>query len=177
MTTLPCEGRWVPIFPELRPYLEDAFGSAPEGAKYVITSKRDTNQKLRTRMLKIIRRAGEKPWPRLFQNLRASRETELAAEYPLHVVTAWIGNSVGVAMKSYLQMTEDYFERAAKSGAIDPESALRKPVQRKAALPCSEQQKECEGFSDCEVTREDAICFKPLQIKEVPPIGLEPITR
>jgi hypothetical protein len=40
--------------------------------------------------------------PRLFHNLRASRETELAQEYPLHVVTGWLGNTPKVALKHYL---------------------------------------------------------------------------
>ena len=40
----------------------------------------DTN--LRTQFQRIIRRAGVESWPRLFQNMRASRETELTNEYP-----------------------------------------------------------------------------------------------
>ena len=109
--------RWVPIFPELRPYLEEAFELVAEGAVHVIASKRDAEQNLRTRMLKIIRRAGVQPWPKLFQNLRASRETELAAEYPLHVVCAWIGNTPSIAANHYLQVTDADFERAAEGGA------------------------------------------------------------
>jgi hypothetical protein len=72
---------------------------------------------LRTGLLRIIRRAALKPWPRLWQNLRASRETELAAEHPTHVVCAWIGNTELVAARHYLQVTEADFERAAKAGA------------------------------------------------------------
>ena len=37
-------------------------------------------------LLKIIARAGLEPWAKLFQNLRATRETELAEIYPMHVV-------------------------------------------------------------------------------------------
>ena len=37
-------------------------------------------------MHRIIRRAGLTPWPKPFQNLRSTRETELAETYPLHVV-------------------------------------------------------------------------------------------
>ena len=47
---------------------------------------------------------GREPWPKLFQNMRASRETELTAEYPLNVVCAWIGNSPAVAQTHYLQV-------------------------------------------------------------------------
>ena len=65
--------RWVPIFPELRPVLEEAWEQAEEGAVYVVDHDRLHNggQNLRTTLQKIIRRAGLKPWPRLFQNLRA----------------------------------------------------------------------------------------------------------
>ena len=34
-----------------------------------------------------IKRAGLTPWPKLFQNLRSTRETELAETFPLHVMT------------------------------------------------------------------------------------------
>jgi len=112
--------RWVPIFPELRPYLEEAFELAQDGAQYVINRYRDRNSNLRTQLNRIIRRAGLEPWPKLFQNLRASRETELAEAFPVHVVCAWIGNTERIAAKHYLQVTEDHFAQGAatqKSGA------------------------------------------------------------
>ena len=116
-------GRWVPIFPELRPYLEEAFELATEGAVFVINRYRDRNSNLRTQLNRIIRRAGLEPWPKLFHNLRASRETELAETFPVHVVCAWIGNTERIAAKHYLQVTEDHFAlaitkmEAQKSGA------------------------------------------------------------
>ena len=94
--------RWVPIFPELKPYFAEAFELAPEGALYVITRYRDAKVNLRTQLLRILRRAGLEPWPKLFQNLRATRETELAKVYPIHVVCAWIGNTERIAAKHYL---------------------------------------------------------------------------
>ncbi len=53
---------------------------------------------------------------RLFQNMRASRETELAESNPLHVVTAWIGNSARIAAQHYLQVTDADFDRANQRG-------------------------------------------------------------
>ena len=70
-----------------------------------------------TTFTKIIKRAGVKVWPKLFHNLRASRETELAATYPIHVVCEWIGNSAAIAAKHYLTVREEDFERAAQGGA------------------------------------------------------------
>jgi hypothetical protein len=123
----------VPIFPELRPFLEEAFEQAEPGTVHVITSKRDAEQNLRTRFMKILRRAGLTPWPKLYQNLRASRETELAAVYPLHVVCAWIGNSTLIAQKHYLQVTEEDFRRGAQSGAESGAVGVQKAVQQPAA--------------------------------------------
>jgi integrase len=104
--------RVVPLFPELRPYLEAAQALAPDGARYVIGRYRDTNSNLRTQFKRILRRAAVEPWERLFQNLRASRETELCDTFPLHVVTAWLGNTPTVATQHYLQVTPEHFERA-----------------------------------------------------------------
>lgn len=110
-----CESRWVPIFPELKPLLAEAFESAAEGTIFIINRSRDTNTNLRTSLGRIIHRAGLKPWPKRWHNLRATRQTELAATYPLHVVCAWLGNKAAVAAEHYLQVTDDDYERAAKS--------------------------------------------------------------
>lgn len=63
------ESRVIPIFPELRSYLEEAFEQAEEGTEFIITRYRDTNSNLRTQLQRIIKRAGLKSWPKLFQNL------------------------------------------------------------------------------------------------------------
>ena len=49
------------------------------------------------------------PWPKSFQNLRSSRQTELTARFPLHVVWGWIDNSAPIADKHYLQITDDHY--------------------------------------------------------------------
>jgi integrase len=105
--------RIVPIFPELRPYLEEAQELYGDKSEFVICRYRSANANLGTQLLKIINRAGVKPWPKLFHNLRASCETDLAKIHPIKAVCDWIGNSITVAQKHYLQTTEDDFERAA----------------------------------------------------------------
>jgi hypothetical protein len=104
--------RVVPIFPELRPYLEDGHALAGKTDAYVIRGYRDDTRNLRTQFARIIRRARVRPWERLFHKLRASRQTELADEFPLHVVTDWIGNSPDIAERHYLKTTEDHFQKA-----------------------------------------------------------------
>lgn len=105
--------RMVPIFPELRPFLQEAWDQAEDRAEWVIVKRRDSSTNLRTTMMKIIKRAGLEPWPKLFHNLRGTRQTELEESFPSHVVCAWLGNSEKVARKHYLQTTEDHFDRAA----------------------------------------------------------------
>ncbi len=110
--------RCIPIFPELRPYLEKAWDEAPEGSEFVITRYRDRNCNLRTQLCRIIKRAKLVPWPKLFQNLRSTRETELLNDgWKIHQVCGWIGNSEPVAMEHYLQVTESDFAKAAGKSA------------------------------------------------------------
>ena len=95
--------RVVPIFPELRPILEEAYKVAQEeGSEYVVTGGyREAamgpegwrNANLRTQLCRLIKRAGLTLWPRLFHNMRASRETELVEQFPVQVATAWLGNT------------------------------------------------------------------------------------
>jgi integrase len=109
--------RVIPIFPELRPHLEDAHELAEPGADYVITRYRQKNINLRTQLQRIIRKAGLEPWEKPFQNLRSTRETELAETFPIHVCCAWLGNSQSVARKHYLQLTDEHFQKAAQQAA------------------------------------------------------------
>jgi integrase len=168
--------RWVPIFPELRPYLEEAFELAPERTVYVINRYRDTNANLRTQLNRIIRRAGVEPWPKLFHNLRASRETELAGNYPIHVVCTWIGNTERIAAKHYLQVTEDYFKKAARGAAESGAVALQNPVQQPPASSRTKSQETQKTRENSGFLQECAIPCEPLQIAGVPPRGLEPLS-
>ncbi len=116
--------RTIPLFPELKPYLDQSFEQAEDGAEFVVDSvyrksamKRTgwKNSNLRTTFTKIIKRAGLAAWPRPFHNLRASRETELIECYPIQVVTDWLGNTPSIAMKHYLMTTEEHFQRAIET--------------------------------------------------------------
>ena len=70
------------------------------------------------------RRAGVSSWPKLFQNLRASRATELAAEYPGHEAAEWLGHSTAIAQKHYWQVTDANFARAVQN-AVQPAAEVR----------------------------------------------------
>ena len=116
------EIREVPLFPELRAILEEARKAAEIGTVYVVGNHlyrlaADTptgwkNCNMRTQFSRILKHAGLKPWPRLLHAMRASRETELAKDYPIHVVASWLGNTPKIALKHYLMTTEDDFSKA-----------------------------------------------------------------
>ncbi len=118
------EFRQMPLFPEVRTALEELM-IEPDGAEFVISNQRQgTNSNLRTTLEKIIAKAKVEPWKKPFQNLRASRETELAHLYPVHVVTKWMGNSPKVAMAHYLQVRDTDFDKASETNsAVVPSAA------------------------------------------------------
>ncbi len=116
--------RVVPIFPALYPYLRDAFEAAEPGQVYVIAKNRGEGgmgngltTNWRTQLLRILRRAGLTPWPRLTHGLRAACQTDLSNQFPAHVVCEWLGNSLAVAREHYLQTTEDHYQKAAQNPA------------------------------------------------------------
>lgn len=136
--------RVVPLFPRLRAILDEAWELAPDGAEYVVAGsyrERSLNGtvwnsvNLRTQFLKLIRRAGLKPWPRPFNNCRASCEMDLNEEFPSHVVCEWIGHSPAVAATHYLTVRESDFERAlamgrTQSGTPNAQNAARSGADR-----------------------------------------------
>ncbi len=162
------ESRVVPIFPELQPYLMETFELAEAGTEYCITRYRHPGVNLRTQLMRIIKRAGLKPWPKLWQNLRSTRETELADSFPAHVASAWIGNSVQVAMKHYLQVTDDHFAQAVQN-----------PVQHTAAGGRAESQERTpdnEKPAICSAVREEATPCENTESSGMGDTGLEPVT-
>ena len=129
--------RVVPIFPEVRPFLEQAWHRAGERAVYVVESWRSQEKNMRTRMLRAIRRAGLKAWTKPFQNLRSSCQTDLEELFPSHVVCAWLGNSQRVATEHYLQVTDAHFARATDESKSVGESMGHLLAQ--AVTECHEQ--------------------------------------
>jgi integrase len=106
------ETRLVPIFPEIEPYLRQAFDETPEGGTYVLPRRFHSEGYVYAGVLRAVERASVPAWPKLLVNLRASRETELLLEHPEHVVHAWIGHSKEVADAHYAMVTDADFDRA-----------------------------------------------------------------
>lgn len=143
--------RAIPLFAELRPILAEAFERADDGAIYVVdgnhreaanTASGWRSCNLRSQFGRIVKHAGLTPWPRLFHAMRARRETELAKEYPIHVVTAWLGNTPCIALKHYLQVTDADFDRAAapsaKVGSECGAHSAQKAARQERVTNCGE---------------------------------------
>lgn len=150
--------RVIPLFAELRPILAEAFGPASEGAVYMVDERMRAsaqgnagwrNCNLRTQFERIIRRAGLTLWPWLFHNLRSSRQTELAEQFPSHVVCDWLGNSEDVARKHYFQTTDDHFAQAASGPASEGGAQSAKKRGAAGARGESRRFARIEGNSRC----------------------------
>ncbi len=131
------ESRVIPMFPELRPYLEACWEAAEEGAEYIIAKHRPKsvrngdgwkNANLRTMLAKVFKRAGLELPPKPWNNLRASRATELAEQYPGHVAAAWLGHTEEIANAHYRQVLPAHFEKALKTEIVMPQMMLSEAV-------------------------------------------------
>lgn len=162
------ESRIVPIFAELLPYLEAAWDEAPEGAEFVITIpgiRKNRYANVGTRLTKIIERAGVMPWPDLTHNLRKTRETELAATFPEHVVCTWLGNSKAVARKHYLHVTDEDVARAVAEGAASGAAgALRNALHSPGCRTLPDAATPASGSGGQRVAA-----------NSIPPRGFEPL--
>ena len=143
-------------------------------ARYFITRCRDSKTNLRTQMERIIKRAAVKPWPKLFHNLRSTRQTELTEKFPSHVVCAWLGNSRAVAQDHYLQVTDAHFAQAVKQpsekAAQNPGHSTAVTVGSDGNLPTATNENRPDLPSDSDASHY-------LLNKPVTPTGFEPVSR
>ena len=158
----------VPFFSKHRSHFDAAWDQAADGAEFVATRYRDCNANLRTQLLRIIDKAGLTSWPKLFQNLRSTRETELTETFPLYVVSAWLGNSQLIAAKHYLQFTDSHFQEATQN--LTQKGTEMGETNGKAVIrPLRENEKgpEFPGLS---------VPFSSVNKMAVPPTGVEPVS-
>ena len=147
--------RVIPIDPRLMAVLQDAFDEATQGSvKLLLLSKNNMHRTFK----KIITRAGRAVWDDLFQTLRRSCETELAKTLPQHAVSHWIGHSMIVSERHYLQVTDDLFELVshqesneavpvAESAAAEPRTPLQSVAQ------CSNRMETINDESSAQATK------------------------
>jgi len=118
--------RSCPMFPELVPFLEKLSEAVAPGVMVPLSSPVfpvacESTVNLRTALSRLIALAGLSVWPKLFVNLRSSRETELLAVYPVADVCRWFGHSPAVAARFYAQSRSEIADRAAKEPTIKVE--------------------------------------------------------
>lgn len=164
--------RLVPLFAELKPLLWQAYTEAPPGTEFAVGCSRDGGVNLRTQAERIIERAGVTPWPKLFQNMRASRATELAGEYPSHVCAAWLGHTEAIADEFYRQVRDEDFQRAVgDSGA----QAAHNAAQQGSELGGMGLQTSGDENKKAPVFPGLSIPCGPVPNGYLPPRGVEPL--
>ena len=129
--------RELPLFPELVPYLTVLMNAAADQspAGHLINRlSQFSDSNLRKQLTQTILSAGSAPWPKIFHNLRASRQTELEERFPRKTVCEWMGNSESVADRHYLQVLDEHFDRAVVSE--NPTTWIRRADQS-ISLPIS----------------------------------------
>ena len=126
--------RLVPIFPQLKPYLERMFDNAEEGELYVFPKLR-LNTNPGTSAKKFVEKAKQKLWTNFFNSIRASAETDLMDQNGLRKACQWAGNSPATAMKNYaLTRNTDFVdagEQVIKSDAERASKVEQKPNKKR----------------------------------------------
>ncbi len=171
--------RTVPLFPELRKALLEAFEAAePGGEPWVIAKHRGAGVNLRTQLERIILRAGLTPWPKLWHNMRASRQSELMAEYDLSTACRWLGNSPTVAARHYAMSTDTdgAFNRAVAGPESTPVEAAQKAAQYGAVLPSIASHAESDDMQKPQYLPGNADTCESIHMEILGVEGLEPST-
>lgn len=116
-------------------------------------------------------------WPRLFQNLRSSAETELASKYPLHVATYWIGNTARIAERHYLQVPGSFYDQAVERDVQNAAHDVQNEAQQPIAVGCrGTHENPSEGGKNADSRRSAKDC-EGLQSAPMETKGIEPSFR
>lgn len=144
------EKRVIPIFPELRPYLDQQFEEAEEGEELVLPFMKPLDDvAFGCQLRRTIAKLGLEVWPRVFHSMRSTRQTELQETFPAHVVCSWLGNSEVIARKHYLQTTDEHFDRATRNPTQHTPAGLGLDGNREVdtpAKPRETQPRPAESF-------------------------------
>lgn len=120
------EQRIVPIVPELQPVLYE-YARCCKAKDGLVFPSLPSSVNLRSRFQRMLTKAGVTPWPRLFQNLRASFATDLVERFPSHVAAAWCGHTVATQQSAYMIQRDAHFKAATQGasllGGLSPSSA------------------------------------------------------
>lgn len=151
--------RHVPMAPELKALLLEAFEKAQEGDERILTQPADKSN-MRTTLYKLMARAGVKRFNKPFQNMRCTCETNwLAAGIPEYQVSRWIGHEVEVSRRHYDQVRAEYAKLVTTGGAHSDARGAQNQAQHTAAQVRTVSQTSPKPLTNqgfCEGVRNDA---------------------
>lgn len=174
--------RIVPMFPELLPYVKKVVSSSKAKQRDFIFSDRYRNcseANITNTMRRAIKKAGLKIWPKLWTNLRASRETELLRSFDIKDVCNWIGNSPGVALKHYLRADNDALRKATRTPTNLPAGDLSGDLNTPDLTELAGTERKSTRRRNQQKTpilRKTSHKRAIARGREVLPVGLEPTT-
>lgn len=121
--------RSIPIFPEMVEPLEAMRGETFD-RQFVFPATRAHSKSFFYEALSAaIKKAGLKLWPRLVQNLRATRSNEIEREFGAKIEAAWIGHDSKIAAENYFSVSDSDFAKAA-----NPVSKLSQIISDRSVL-------------------------------------------
>lgn len=122
--TIPAEGKtgWrsMPIFPEVIELLESTPKASRKGKVVDWSRSEESVTELLKRHVETI--LGE-CWPKVCQQLRSTRRTELDGQFEPYVVNEWLGHDSKTAERHYQQITPAHLLRASMMRTV-PEEAV-----------------------------------------------------
>lgn len=105
--------RVLPLFPEMHEVLSALWETAQTGEPLMFPHHQVTGARLTNKLRQACWASGQPLWVRPWQNMRASRETELLNSKPIHVVANWFGHSPAIALRHYAQIVKEQSAKAA----------------------------------------------------------------
>ena len=129
--------RLVPIFPEIAALLEQQFNETSGRQAELVFPKLGKHSNSAVTAAKIVEKAGFVVWPKFWNSLRASCETDLMDRYGLRKACAWIGNSPAIAMKHYALLRKADFSDVGTEGGAAQRAAASVAAPARTGENCS----------------------------------------
>ena len=108
--------------------------------------------------------------------------------FPIQVVTAWMGNTPTIALKHYLQVTDQHFQAASEGGADAVQNPMQQPsedarnvwqgeIAADGANP--ENPEKYQSIPECATPRYDLVSSPIVYPSDgegfEPPVGFHPL--
>ena len=117
--------RLIPCFPEIRRAVDEyrrelvqVLEREPAKTEKVFPDLKQSESSaalLRKELTGILKRSGLPVWPKIFQNLRSTRDSELQRMgYPIATVCKWLGHTQQISEKNYFQVPEFDYPAASR---------------------------------------------------------------